>query len=105
MALQVMVMISFVATIDSMPGAGTTITLNPWASLRLGTPLSVTRTVTLFVTGAGLRGGVQVNTPLDLLMTAPAGAPSSKLKTRTLGGISRSVAEFVNVNSNPANAS
>src|SRR5712675_2270373 len=49
-------------------------------------------------------GGVQVNTPVAELMTAPAGALGSRLNARVLGGISESLAEIVTDISTPGNA-
>ena len=48
-------------------------------SLSAGEPLSVTRTVTLYVPGPWLSVGVQVKTPVVALIAAPAGAPASRL--------------------------
>src|SRR5207244_3923226 len=56
-----------------------TTTVKVFKSLRLGTPLSVTRTVTGFVLGPCASLAVHVNTPVLGLMLAPAGAPGSKL--------------------------
>ena len=51
MALQLIVTLPFDETIDSICGGGNTTILNDRASLKLGTPLSFTRTVTMFVPG------------------------------------------------------
>src|SRR5438093_1012151 len=75
-----------------------TTTVNVFASLNAGEPLSVTRTVTALVLGPCASVGVQVNTPLVALMLAPAGAPGSRLKVRVLAGRSGSVAVFVTTN-------
>src|SRR5205814_2212146 len=89
---------------DSITSGEATVILNDRAALRLGTPLSVTKTVTMLVEGGWLVGGVQVNTPLAASMVAPAGAPGAKLKVRMLAGESGSVAELVTVNRVPAKA-
>src|SRR5437867_4492279 len=77
-----------------------TTTVNVFASLNAGEPLSVTRTVTALVLGPCASVGVQVNTPLVALMLAPAGAPGSRLKVKVLA--SASVAVAVNVRSVPS---
>src|SRR5947208_15900731 len=57
-----------------------TVIENNSASLRLGEPLSVTRTVTL--NDAGPSAGVKLNAPVAELIAAPAGAPGSRLNVR-----------------------
>src|SRR6185436_13524872 len=55
-------------------------------ALRMGTPLSDTRTVMTFVLGDCVSVGVQVKTPLLELMLAPTGAmPSSVKRSRCTG--------------------
>src|SRR5437667_11981125 len=88
-------MLSSDASISPMIGGETTTMVNGWASLRPGVPLSVTRTVTKFVLDAFSVVGVQVNRQLVGLISAPAGAPGSRLKVRRLGGIYDSVATLV----------
>src|ERR1043166_7728080 len=66
-----------------------TTTWNERVALRLGVPLSVTRTVTMFVLGSD---GVHVNKPLLASMAAPAGAPASRVNVNVCGGWSVSVA-------------
>ena len=56
---------------------------NDLASLKAGEPLSVTRTVMLFVPGPWSSAGVQVNRPFVGLMEAPVGAGASRLKLNT----------------------
>src|SRR5260221_1531351 len=56
-----------------------------------GIPLSVTRTVSRFVLGAGTPTVGQVNNPL-VVMLAEAGAPASRLKASACAGKSESVA-------------
>src|SRR5580765_7037 len=67
------------------------------AALMAGKPLSVTRTVIEAVLGPCASVGVQLKTPVDGSMPAPAGAPASRLKVRIWAGRSASVAEAVNV--------
>src|SRR5437899_8032697 len=71
-------------------------------ALRVGEPLSVTRTVMEFVLGPCASVGVHVKTPVDGLMAAPGGTPASKLKVRDCVGISGSEADAVNVSSVPS---
>src|SRR5262245_41126532 len=72
-----------------------------FVSLRLGEPLSLTRTITLFVLGPCASVGVQVNTPLVALILAPGGA-LTKLNESVLAGLSGSVAEAVSVSVAPS---
>src|SRR5260370_540304 len=84
------------ATVLNM-GRGRTATRKLLKSLSGGWPLSVTRTVMLFVEPANVSSGVHVKTPVDGFMPAPVGAPGSRLKVRVLGWISESVACLVRV--------
>src|SRR6266542_3264814 len=99
-----MVTVSSDAFIPSITGGETATTVNDLASLSLGTPLSVTRIVTMFVLGTCSMLGVHVNTPLIGLIFAPAGEPESKLKLSRLDGRSGSLAEFVMVSCNSTHA-
>src|ERR1039457_2547006 len=72
-------------TIASRKGRIRTFTVNVCASLRLGNPLSVTRTVMLLVPACE-SAGVQVNTPSVAPILAPVGAPGSKPKVNGCGG-------------------
>ena len=56
-----------------------TTTVKLFASLKLGEPLSVTRTLIVLVPGPCDSPGVQVNTPVTGSRLAPVGAPGSKL--------------------------
>ena len=56
-----------------------TTTVKLFAALKLGDPLSLTRTLIVFVLGPCVSLGVQVNIPVAGLMLAPAGAPASRL--------------------------
>src|SRR5512144_1342527 len=67
-------------------------------SLQDGLALSVTRTVSVYVPGVV---GVQVNTPVEELIDAPAGKPASSEKVRVWPA-SGSVAVAVNVNRFPS---
>src|ERR1051326_2767575 len=71
-------------------------------SINGGTPLSVTRTVKLFVVPPCDSLGVQVNTPLVGLMLAPAGAPESREKVNWFAGISGSLALALKVSRTPS---
>src|SRR5262249_15949498 len=73
-----------------------TVTVSVFVALRLGAPLSVTRTVMLKVPSC-VSVGVQLNTPLGALIVAPGGAPGSRLKLSVLAGRSGSVAVAVKV--------
>src|SRR5690349_4847099 len=77
---------------------GITITVNACVALRGGTPLSVTRTVMVFVVRASTTSGIQVKRPLTGLMFAATGAPASRLNVSTFVGMSGSVARFVTIN-------
>src|SRR5512138_2653288 len=74
-----------------------TTTTKESVTLMGGTPLSVTRTVSVLVEGPWSGSGVQLKTPLDESMVAPAGAPGSRLKARVWAGRSESVARTVKV--------
>src|SRR5262249_7086231 len=73
-----------------------TTTVKLFASLNAGEPLSVTRTMTLFVLGPWASLGVQLNTPVVALIVMPAGAPGSRLNVKVFAGTSGSVAVAVN---------
>ena len=79
-----------------------TTTVKLFVSLKLGTPLSVARTVITFVPGPCVSLGVQVNWPVLGLMLAPVGAPGSRLYVIVLAGTSASVAEALKVNGVPS---
>src|SRR2546421_6131211 len=68
-----------------------TITWNVLVTLRAGTPLSVTLTLTAFVLGPCASVGVQLIAPLAGLMIMPAGELTSA-KVKLLAGRSASVA-------------
>src|SRR5204863_360169 len=68
-----------------------TVTVNVLVTLRAGTPLSVTLTLTAFVLGPCASVGVQLIAPLPGLMVMPVGA-LTKAKVKLLAGISASVA-------------
>src|SRR5207247_743414 len=72
-----------------------TVTVKVFASLRLGEPLSLTRTVMVMGVVPTDASGIHVNTPVVALMWAPAGAPGSKLYVSRLAGISGSIAAVV----------
>src|SRR2546429_7833039 len=74
----------------------TAVTVKLLVSLKGGWPLSVTRTVTMFVLDCCETGGVQVITPVVELITIPVGA-ETRLNVRRFGGISVSTAELVTV--------
>src|SRR5882724_5217156 len=76
--------------IDSITGGEITIMLNVVASLKLGTPLSVTRRVTAFVLDTVLAGAFQVKRPFAGSTVAPVGAPGSKVNASALAGMSTS---------------
>src|SRR5262249_50161917 len=91
-------MVALAGTPESTVGRFTSLTVT-WidlASLRLGEPLSDTRTVMLYTPGPWASVGVQVKTPVLVLMAAPAGAPGSRLKV-SVCPTSGSVAVAVNV--------
>src|ERR1051326_9244616 len=75
-----------------------TITLKLFVALRLGLPLSLTRTVTRFVLGPWLSPGVQVIAPLLLSMLMPAGAVR-RAKVSVLAGMSASAAAALTLRS------
>src|SRR5262245_20667954 len=79
-----------------------TTTLNVLVLLKPGEPLSVTRTVMLFVLGPCVSTGVQVNTPVFWLMLAPVGAPASSEYVNALAGTSASVAVTLKGNAVPS---
>ena len=78
-----------------------TTTVKLFVSLKLGTPLSVTRTVIVLVPGPCVSLGVQLNTPLLALMLAPDGG-LIKLNVSVLAGRSASVAVTVSVSRLPS---
>src|SRR6266851_1659133 len=78
-------------------GAGSTMILKLRVALRLGVPLSLTRTVARLVLGAGTAIGVQLNSPVAGLIAAPAGKALSRLKVSISGGASGSEATIVKV--------
>src|SRR2546425_1205692 len=78
--------------------ASLTTTLKVLLSLRLGVPLSVTRTVTVFVLALAAPLGFQLSPPLLALMVMPAGTPGFRLYVSVLAGTSASVAVAVSVN-------
>ena len=69
-----------------------TMTLKDLVSLRLGKPLSVTRTVTVLVLGPCASVGVQEMAPVFVSMVMPPGA-AIRLKAKVFVGMSESVAE------------
>src|SRR5437762_3072734 len=73
-----------------------TITVNEFVSLRLGEPLSVTRTFTVLVVSAWATVGRQLNAPLPLMIVAPVGGLTSE-HDNVFAGISESVAVLVKV--------
>src|SRR5258708_1744079 len=83
-------------------GRETTVATNDFASLKPGAPSSVTRTVTLLVVFASVSAVTQTNSPLVGLIVEFPGAPASRPNVRLLGGLSGSVAEFVNIKTAPA---
>src|SRR6267378_4033661 len=92
----------FDTTVEPIVGGATTVTRKDFASLKFGTPLSVTRTVMLLVVFASSTLVGQVKIPFVALMPAPAGAPESRLKAKIFSGRSGSVAEFVKTSVVPA---
>src|SRR5205823_5268005 len=68
-----------------------TVTVNVLVTLRAGTPLSVTLTLTMFVLGPCASVDVQLIAPLAGLMVMPAGELTSA-KVKLLAGRSASVA-------------
>src|SRR5439155_27184474 len=68
-----------------------TVTRNVLASLRLGEPLSVTRTFTGYVPGPCASLGRQVSSPVLGLMPTPCG-PETRVEVSVLAGRSGSVA-------------
>src|SRR4029453_10874772 len=79
-----------------------TVTLNVRVALKLGTPLSVTRTVTGLVLGPWASVGVQLTPPLLALIVMPAGAPGSILYVSVLAGTSLSLPLAVTVSRLPS---
>ena len=79
-----------------------TTTVKLFESVRLGTPSSATVTVMTLALGPCASPGVQVKTPLVVLMLAPAGALVPKLKVNTFAGTSGSAAVFVTTNVLPS---
>src|SRR6185295_17121186 len=73
-----------------------TTTVKLLVTLRLGVPLSLTFTVTVFVDGPCASVGVQVSTPVTESRLTPAGA-LTKAKVSVLDGRSASVAVLVTV--------
>src|SRR5262249_929426 len=73
---------------------GTTIIVTGCSTHNEGLPLSVTRTLKLFVPPPE---GVQVNTPVSLVMDAPDGTVPVKLKVNVCAGMSSSEAMAVKV--------
>src|ERR1051325_4813172 len=67
-----------------------------------GVPSSFTRTVTRLSLGPCASVGVQVKTPVVVLMLAPVGAPGSSENVRLWAGRFASVAEAVNVSVEPS---
>ena len=86
---------------DEHDGRGVSLERIGFVALKGGTPLSVTRTVMLFVVCASLSLVIQAKIP-SVLMPAAVGAPGSRLKVSILVGTSGSVATFVNVSVVPA---
>src|ERR1043166_6216617 len=74
-----------------------TISVATTVALAGGTPLSVTRITTAFVLGPCASVGVQVNAPVTGSISAPVGAPGSRLKLRVWAGRSESDALTVKV--------
>src|SRR5438876_223448 len=77
-------------------------TVKLFESVKLGTPSSATVTVMTLALGPCASPGVQVKTPLVVLMLAPAGALVPKLKVNTFAGTSGSAAVFVTTNVLPS---
>src|SRR5262245_31572491 len=71
-----------------------TMTVNVRVSLSGGEPLSVTRTIRVFVLGPFASVVVQVNRPVLGLMLAPTGG-ESRLNVSALGGTSGSLAVMI----------
>jgi hypothetical protein len=61
-------------------GGNSTMAEKVFSSLKLGLPLSVTRTVMWLVVPASAAVVIQEKAPLVLTITAVAGAPASRLK-------------------------
>src|SRR6267378_2976262 len=79
-----------------------TVTVKLRTSLSAGDPLSVTRTVMVFVPGPCGSVGVQKYKPLLELIEAPEGAPASRVKVSVCPGRSGSLAVAVNVSALPS---
>src|SRR5437773_1523524 len=78
-------------------------TVRVLVSLKLGEPLSLTRTVIRFVLGPCVSVGVQLNTPLAGLIVAPGGGLIKlKVSIFVLFGTSGSVAVIASVNRLPS---
>src|ERR1035437_255396 len=101
MAFPVTMIVPSLTTALAMTTGATTVTVKLCTALWLGVPLSVTRTVTVFVVPEKAREGVQLNTPLPASTTAPPGA-ASRLKLGVWGGASGSVAVAVTTTRLPA---
>src|SRR5437867_13424713 len=82
-----------------------TMTWKVRAALSGGVPLSVTRIEIELVDGPWAGAGVQVKAPLVALMTAPVGAPASRLKASVWLGRSGSVALTVKASGRPGKSS
>src|ERR1044071_2486165 len=95
-------MVVLEALIDPTLNGATTVMTKLFVSLKLGVPLSVTRTIMTLVVlaSAGVVG--HTNTPLFVPIIATGGAPGSRLKASICEGISESVAELVTINVLPA---
>src|SRR5262245_54545677 len=78
-----------------------TVTWNVFVSLRLGVPLSVTRTVMLYTPGPWASVGVQVKAPVLGLMLAPAGASAWRLEVGVVAGRGAAVVVGVKVGGVP----
>jgi len=82
-------------------GGGTTVTENDLASLKGGVPLSVTRTVKLFVVPANESSGVHAKIPFAGFTVAATGE-LLKLNVKMFTGKSGSAAKLVIVSVVPA---
>src|SRR5258708_40369577 len=78
-------------------GTGSTMILKLRVALRLGVPLSLTRTGARLVLGAGTAKGTQLNNPVAGLIVAPVGKALSRLTASFSGGASGSEAKIVKV--------
>src|SRR3954470_17678199 len=102
MAVQIMEATPLDRVMNSIVGRARTTKLNDLASLRLGEPSSVTRTVIKLVVFTSASDVDTVSRPVTALIVAVAGAPGSRLKARLFAGRSGSVAEFETVSVAPA---